>query len=156
MSLHFVIDGYNITNHPQFVRIIKGAKDQRSALLVFLKSKKIFLKNKVTVIFDGFCDFRFTTENPNISLLYSQDESADDLIRRIVEQAKDPRNIIVVSDDKEVRISSRLNRAKVLKVEEFLAQGKARPSKDTEPRDLGLTSSQARAINEELKRLWLE
>jgi len=114
------------------------------------------LKNKVTVVFDGFSNFSPDTDGTNITLIYSHDESADEVIKRMVERAKNPKNIIVVSDDKEIRLTSRLNHARVMKVEEFLVPRKARTTKNGEPRDLELTSSQSRAINDELKRLWLK
>ncbi|MBM3250334.1 MAG: NYN domain-containing protein, partial [Candidatus Omnitrophica bacterium] len=56
MSLQYVIDGYNIINHPQFSRTQKSPEDPVGSLLWLIRSKRLTgsAKNKVIVVFDGY------------------------------------------------------------------------------------------------------
>jgi len=84
---------------------------------------------------------------------------ADELIKQIVEKSACPRNIIVVSDDKEVQLMSRFLRAQVCGVEEFICgkkNKKTNPVNRPDSTDFKLTYSAMQKINTELKKKWLE
>ncbi len=55
MSLHYIIDGYNLIKHRSFIPA-SNIHDPRFALIQFLRKKKPCgsPKNKVTIIFDGY------------------------------------------------------------------------------------------------------
>ena len=74
MSLHYVIDGYNLIKHQAFF-FADRFKDGRLALIQFLRSEKPCgsPKNKITVVFDGYprgLDFQ-DTDIEIIFLIYS-------------------------------------------------------------------------------------
>lgn len=164
MSLHYIIDGYNIINHPLFARSHKKTKDCRRALLEFIRDNKLCgsLKNQVTVVFDGFPwasdpGIRFT----GASVIFSQEDSADSVIKRLAEGSRQPKELCVVSDDKEIRLFIRFTGACGLSVEKFIK----RPQKTGEFASAHLSSSEPKPelnqaqvfkINQELERIWLK
>ena len=77
------------------------------------------LNNKVTVVFDGNEDIFGGMESATVKILFSRGEEADDKIKRIVAQAKNPKDIIVVTDDRDIQYAVRALRAKVSSVQSF-------------------------------------
>ena len=164
MSLHYIIDGYNIINHPLFARSHKKTKDCRRALLEFIRDNKLCgsLKNRVTVVFDGFLPtLESSIKSQSTNLIFSQEDSADNVIKRLVEESREPRNIRVVSDDKEIRLFIKFFRASSLSVEEFIN----RPQKAGDSRKTYMSLSELKPelnqaqilkINQELERRWLK
>ena len=160
MSLQYIIDGHNITNHPEFIKLIPNKfSDLRVALIQFIKMSGLGASpnNKCLVVFDGYADPCLDNlEAGNIEVAFSRRLSADERIKRLVELATIPKNIIVVSDDKEIRFFVRSCGAKSMSVEDFLgAQERRRPSGKTPAPETELSYTQMHKINEELKKLWL-
>ena len=157
MSLQYVIDGYNLIRH----RAFKGcsrSKNERHGLLEFIRSKRPCgsRKNRVTVVFDGYSG-EGRAQEEDIEIIFSCDISADEKIRRILEAGPKNRNVVVVSDDRQVREFCRLYNATALGVEEFLAPKERRAAGNgAESAKPELTFSQMEKINRELKNLWLK
>jgi len=139
------------------MRTTKAVKDPKGALLELLKIKKLMQKNTVMVVFDGFSGSLSGEgrESGNTNIIYSCSVSADEKIRRMLEGAKNPANIVVVSDDKEVKLSARINRARSMGIEEFLAAPKPRPNRKEGLPEAELSAQECRKINDELEKLWL-
>ncbi|MDD2679266.1 MAG: NYN domain-containing protein [Candidatus Omnitrophica bacterium] len=159
MSLQYIIDGYNITNHPKFIKLIpKQYSDLRLALIQFLKMSRLCASpnNRCLVIFDGYADIPLDNlESGNIEVAFSRRLSADERIKRLVESAGAPKNIIVVSDDKEIRFFVRSCGVKSMGVEDFLgAQERKTPRKNLVS-EAEISHTQMHKINEELRKLWL-
>jgi len=162
MSLQFIIDGYNIIHHPIFTRSSnQKIKDQRIALLELIKREKLTgsFRNKITIVFDGYCnpeEFQgISSYDPRIKIIFSRKISADDRIKEMIEDSPNPKNIVVVSDDKEIRSLAKVSGAQSQAVEDFI-QPPGQPRKPLE--DLlkaELNFSQIHKINEELKKIWL-
>jgi len=112
-------------------------------------------RNKLTVVFDGkegVIDF----DSPfAFEVVFSREEEADDLIERMVKKSKNPRGIVVVTDDR--GLTRRITRygARVKAVKEFFASLFAPPSYHKLKDKFDLTSRQIDSINEELRKLWL-
>ncbi|MBI4707282.1 MAG: NYN domain-containing protein [Candidatus Omnitrophica bacterium] len=162
MSLQFVIDGYNIIKHTQFSRFAKrNIKDQRFALLELIKSGNLTgsPKNKVIVVFDGYPDVsaRSLREEP-FEIIFSGEDSADKKIMRMVELSQSPKNIVVVSDDREIKFFVKSCGATALGIEDFVAakDRRERNKKESEAVKNDLSYSQMHKINEELKKVWLD
>lgn len=93
-------------------------------------------------------------------VIFSEIDSADERIKRIIEKSENKKNIIIVSDDNEIICFAKFSRVKSMSVEGFIGQRKnisagnalkeRNPSKDT------LNYSQVDKINEELKKIWLK
>ena len=127
MSLQYVIDGYNITHHPEFSNNIpKSNNDSRLALVYLIHKKKLCgsQNNKVWVVFDGFPDQSNLDLNcANIEVVFSRRESADDRIKKIIEKSSNPKCLVVVSDDKEIIFYAKGFNARVLSVRAFIQAG---------------------------------
>jgi len=159
MPLHYVIDAYNIINHIAFPPIHKKIKDPQRALLEFVKNRKPGRKsrNKVTLVFDGYP--KVSADNSgeaDIEVVFSREETADARIKRMVETSKDPKNIAVVSDDREIRFFIKSVGASAIGVEEFINPEQNPQRKKEDLIKPQLNYSQVSKINQELKELWLK
>ena len=155
MSLHYVLDGYNIINQVQFAGL--RLKDRRENLTRFIETFRPqgSRKNKVTVVFDGKEDVFSPPVRSEIKVIFTRNESADDWIKRFVEKTAQPKQCLVVTDDKEIRFFVRAFGAKVVSVSEFVdkVRKKFQPTK-TEETPLSL--EKAREITKELEKIWLK
>jgi predicted RNA-binding protein with PIN domain len=100
--LHLLVDGYNVTKsgYPAL-----SLEDQRSRLLTGLAGVAARTGAEVTVVFDGAAlDGPVPTVAPRgVRVLFSAPgETADDLIRRLVQAEPTGRPVVVVSSDREV------------------------------------------------------
>ena len=157
MSVHYLLDGYNIIKQlPAFIK--PKLKDSREVLFRFIETRQPqgSKKNKVTIVFDGDKDVLSYSHNHYFDILFSKNETADDRIRKIVQKNKNPKNMIVVTDDKELKFLVRSLRAQAISVEDFLAQAKTTTPVDNGQEKNVLSYSSREKINRELKKLWLK
>lgn len=159
MSLVYVIDAYNLTNHALFKPKTKSDHNLPGNTLSFIVSKKPSLakKNKIILVFDGYCRREWQVcDSQNIMIIFSRKASADEKIKKIVEDSPDRKNIIVVSCDKELSFIVRSLGAACQPVEEFLGVKKIsnRNQRNSDGAE-ELSYSDKHKINEELKKLWL-
>jgi predicted RNA-binding protein with PIN domain len=164
MSLQYLIDGYNILNHSQFNRHLNTKiRNRHIFLLEFIWVKKLCgsPKNRIIVVFDGYPPASpLRQSHVNLDVIFAKNETADERIKRMVEKSGSPKNIVVVSDDKEIKFFVKSIGAQHMSVEEFI-RGKETEGflkrKDIAISDLKpeLTYSQIREINQELKKIWL-
>jgi len=159
MSLLYIIDAYNTIHHITFVPIRKKIKDPQRALLEFIKDRRLGKKSKskITVVFDGYPQVSAQNlEETDINMVFSREETADARIKRMVETSKNPKNIVVVSDDREIIFFVKSIGSRSIGVEEFI-NPQVKPQRKKE--DLikpELNFSQINKINQELKALWLK
>jgi predicted RNA-binding protein with PIN domain len=80
-------------------------------------------KTKVILVFDGPEDPGLAGEkfkSKEFSILWPDwEESADTVIKRLVEKRTDKRYLTVVSSDREIKTFARLNKARVLDCKDF-------------------------------------
>jgi len=90
----------------------------------FLETRRLqgSFKNKVTVVFDGKAGIIGRAGSSLIKIIFSKDETADEKIKRMVEEAKNKKNMIVVTNDRAVQYAARASGAKVSNVSDFLKQ----------------------------------
>jgi len=160
MSLQYIIDGYNIINHPEFTPRRRSSLSIQSALLDFILSNRLTgsAKNKVIVVFDGYPAPITCKKGGDISVIFSRIISADEKIKRMVEESAGRGSIIVVTDDAEIKFAVRALGARVQAIAEFTGSKarRERPAAGKEqPKDLP-TYTQMQRINEELRKLWLK
>ena len=98
-----------------------------------------------------------------IGVVFSQGESADDRIRKIVRASKNKKTTIIVTDDKDLRFSVRALGAKVLAVKEFLSQAKGLgpPAEDKTParpkeEEKHISKTLEYKITQEFRDIWLK
>ncbi|MFA5100047.1 MAG: NYN domain-containing protein [Candidatus Omnitrophota bacterium] len=159
MSLHYVIDGYNVVRHASFVP--KGHAGPAVSLISCIRNNRLCgsMKNKVTIVFDGYP----TMNNPlqpagDCELVFSQDDSADDRIREIVEHIANPKIVIVITDDRSVQFHAKAAGASVMGVEEFITAKAASAAARLQKADrkIELSSVDAARINNEFRKIWLK
>lgn len=162
MSLQFVVDGYNLIRHASYSRR-GGSGDEKNALLDFIRREHVCgsLKNTVTVVFDGFPG-PWKAREECFRVVFSGSATADEIIGRITRSSGNPASVVVVSDDREVRVAARQDGAAVLSIEEFVSRSlserrrveTARLSyQDSVKTDLPYIQMQK--INKELTERWL-
>jgi predicted RNA-binding protein with PIN domain len=157
MSLHYIIDGYNLIRHRLYCPGNKS-RDERLGLLVFLRAEKPCgsLKNRITVVFDGYPGALEISE-PRIEVIFSGEQSADDKIIKMLRGKAAARNTVVISDDRQIRDAVRLEGLTSLGIEEFLRPKKKNVSgRKAEMFKPELDALSVSRINRELEKLWLE
>ncbi len=160
MSLQYVIDAYNLINHSRF-KLPKQSANIQSCLADFVKFNKLSgsKNNEVILVFDGYPKAgEVIPQERGLTCQFSFNQEADEIIKNIIEDSPQPRNIIVVTDDKEVRIISRLLHAQVSSVEEFICAKENKLDagvKDSDLADVKLSYSAMQKIDAELKKKWL-
>ncbi|MCM8791967.1 MAG: NYN domain-containing protein [Candidatus Omnitrophica bacterium] len=158
MPLCYILDGYNIIKNSEFNKV-KTLKDQRYALIRMIQEKKPFgsKNSKITIVFDGKSDVlgHPLLSVQNIEVIFTQNESADEWIKRRISKARSADQMVVVTDDKEILFFIRSYSAKAMKVEDFLRKLKPKeiPQEFTKPE---LSFSEINRINEELRKIWLK
>lgn len=159
MSLHFVIDGYNLIKQTSVLNKI-NLEDSREALIRFLKISRPQGNNPVTVVFDGIEGGFYCRDISGIEVIFSSHQSADDKIKRMVERSPNPKNMVVVTNDREIRSFAQAHMAQIKKVEEFLAKLDTMRARHVGVRpyddNKALSPQKAGEITEEMKKLWLK
>lgn len=157
MSLHYILDGYNIIKQlPEHNK--KKLHSSRGALISFIEAKhpQGSRKNKVTIVFDGKEDVFGEDASASAEIIFTKNESADDKIKRMVERAKNPKEIVVVTDDREIIFFVKYCGARSMKVKEFLSPaGPKTPIKEIDD-EKHIPAEVQYHINEELKKIWLK
>jgi predicted RNA-binding protein with PIN domain len=113
------------------------------------------VKNHVTVIFDGHPDHYGATPQGYIRVIFSDGCSADDKIKRMVDEDEQKKNCVVVTDDKDIYLYVRSLGAQVMSVAAFTAK----PQGAHESQDPGgkyISLSRQEKINKELSGIWLK
>ncbi|MBI3991603.1 MAG: NYN domain-containing protein [Candidatus Omnitrophica bacterium] len=159
MPLHYVIDAYNIINHIAFISIRKKIKDPHRALLELIKNRRPGkkFKSNITMVFDGYPKVSVQNlQEAGIDIIFSRGQTADAKIKSLVETSKNPKNIVVVSDDREIQFYCRSVGAHILGVEEFIIAPEPKQQRRKEEQiKAELNYSQISKINHELRELWL-
>ena len=168
MSLHYLLDGYNVLKKTpslagkkledgrrEFIRLIQVHRPQGSA------------NNKITVVFDGQLGFWQDDRPDDVEVIFSTYGSADDKIKEIVDAKANKKSVVVVTDDKALKLYVRALGAGILSVQEFHARfktlnlssssGKNRASGPSQrsPNEK-VSYTQAHAINKEFEEIWLK
>ncbi len=161
MSLQYIIDAYNLINHPQFKPVNKVVLGKARLLVDFISCHKLSgsKNNRVTIVFDGYpLSGEIPPQERGMICVFSRMLEADEIIKKLIEASGERKNIIVVSDDKEVQLAAKLLHARVCPVQEFIC-GKKRSnfslSQDSSNDD-ELSYSKKQQINAELKEKWLK
>lgn len=163
MSLHYLLDGYNII---QKMPVLKG-QTLEEARRAFVKLIEIHrpqgsLNNPVTVVFDGQTGMGGSETTAEIHVVFSSGNSADDVIKDLVDRARVKSSCIVVTDDRSLQYYVRALGAKILGVDDFLtrvaargpgASGAARRRDDDRK---SVSATWAYKITNEMSEIWLK
>lgn len=157
MALHFVLDGYNIIH--QVSSLTEGKlKETREKLIRLIETKQPqgSLKNRITVVFDGQPDVGGYPYAPtSVKVIFTSGESADEKIKRIVDEDEQKKSIVVVTDDRAIQYHVRALGAKVLGVGEFVSKIKPSQGKAKRENKKAISKTLEHKINTELEEIWL-
>jgi predicted RNA-binding protein with PIN domain len=151
--VHYFIDGYNVIRCAD--AFAGGSlRDQRERLLRFIEDKRPqgSSNNPVTVVFDGRADVSGPAWGGSTQVVFSHGRDADTVIKDRVDSLSNPREAVVVTNDRAIQRWVRGVGARILSCEAFLAAGGGRAPRRGRPERVDPAA--AEDINEELKRLW--
>lgn len=156
MSKHIIIDGYNAM-HKLCLCEDNNLQAGRERLIALINKFKLAgsRNNELTIVFDGKRDVFSPYENAGKGLVFTQDETADDKIKRMVERSKNPRGMVVITDDNEIKYYTRGLGAEVVSINEFFARAK-RKSRPVNNEKINEYDERYSKITDELKELWLK
>ncbi len=112
---HYIIDGNNLIGK---IKSVKRDKKQSRELLVNLLNRSLAgRKIKLTLHLDGHQNLPLSITKGRIE--YSDNQPSDNLIRKEIENSKNPRLIILVTSDRSLGEFGRVCGCKVISSEEF-------------------------------------
>ena len=157
MSLHYLLDGYNII-HQMPLSARKKLEDHRQHLIQWIESCRPqgSLRNAVTIVFDGKTDVwgGMGSGSASVRVFFAHGQSADEKIIRMVEEAAHKKNVVVVTDDRSLKYAVRALGAKVSGVQTFLGQGSSAPAGRVES-GKNISKISEHKITSELTEIWL-
>lgn len=152
---HFIIDGYNALF--ALKSFLKGKARSREGFLLYIKTARPFgsLRNAVTVVFDGRKGIVSDMQHAYapVRVIFSRQDSADEMIVRIITREEHPERAIVVTDDRELAERVRVVGAKTVAVMDFFS---SLTTKKPEPTDSkpNPESKEGKSITDEMKKEW--
>lgn len=164
MSLFYIVDGYNLIKRAPLFRD-KRLQEARMGFLSFLERYRPHgsIKNRLAVVFDGSAEVFGYRESYSFEVIFTKGQTADEKIREMVASFHRPKDVVVVTDDRELAFSVRSQQAKVMSTLLFLNKGKeekgllgkASGGLDAEGKpELNIVLREK--ITEELSRIWLK
>ena len=160
MSLHYLIDGYNVARHEAFKSNLP-VSDERLALLELISRYRLCGSpaNKVSVVFDGFPpEFGWECPYRGLNVVFSGEKSADDVVIEMTFSSLRPKAIAVVSADNRITSEAASRGAMIISPQQFLSKvGRAGAlAKEEKENGRPITTQQQTRINEEFSKLWLK
>jgi predicted RNA-binding protein with PIN domain len=123
MSIHIIIDGYNLIRQSRSLSILDLQDIQlgRDTLVDMLAAYKKVKRHRITVVFDGTTAPLFSQQrdrHKGISIIFSRKgESADSVIKKMA--GKERQRALVVSSDQDIVQSATANGAATISATDF-------------------------------------
>lgn len=116
---HYIIDGNNLIGKIKSLASIQKKDKQASREKLTHLIDRFFANKKVTVTlnFDGFANEKIKSVNAKI--VYSENLSADDKIKKQIEEAVSKRNIVVVTSDNNIKEFAKVCGCEVISSDAF-------------------------------------
>lgn len=113
---HFIIDGNNLIGKMPSVKS-KDKNAEREKLAYVLERYFLNKKVKVSLHFDGHKNLPIKVSG--IKIFYSENQTADDLIKNEIERTSNRKNIILVSSDNNLKEFARVCSCEVKSSDDF-------------------------------------
>ncbi len=145
----YIIDGNNLIGKISAIKNLqkKDKQKSREKLAFIVDNYFSNKKSKVYLHFDGHPNAAIKINNAKI--IYSENVSADIKIKNQVGKSKNPRNLIVVTSDKNLAEYARVCSSTVIKSEDFATKILHRKNDDEEKRKINSMSN-----TDEFKKLF--
>lgn len=154
MSLHYLIDGYNlIQSKPDyFPDSIRSARRHLVEAIAENRPQGS-VRNTITVFFDGQPGVSSPPEK-KVKVVYTSGAEADDYIEREVLKSPRPAEMVAVTNDKLLRKKVKAAGGRYMALDEFIPR-LFPPHKKKEPfTESGITPSLQNKITGDLKKKW--
>ncbi|MCM8787021.1 MAG: NYN domain-containing protein [Candidatus Omnitrophica bacterium] len=147
----YIIDAFNLFHK---IKNLKKSNSPHQDLIIYIHKYKLTgsQKNKVIIVFDGYKQQSFI--NYNFEILFSYQNSADNVIKNLIDKYVNKNEVFVVSDDIEIRNFAKSRNARSIKIEEFLEKKEKHKTAVADDKNISYTLQ--REITEELKKIWLK
>lgn len=143
----------------------KSLREARESLIRLLVTGNFSgsVRNRLTVVFDGQPGVDHVGTSSFVKVVFSTSQSADDLMRDMIEKSASKKSIYAITDDKALAQSIRALGARTIRVKEFFASvmpntkassRQQRVARSTEEKYISAT--EASQINDELEGIWLK
>lgn len=144
----YIIDGNNVIGKDRELKMLQQKDPQTSREKLAFLLDRFFGKKKfkVSLHLDGHEKDKIRTSK--VKLIYSDDVTADDKIRNQIENADNPKNLIVVTSDHSLADFAKVCSCTVIKSEDFLRELNEETDKRTE------TEIQKEIDDDEIKKLF--
>ncbi len=148
--LVFIIDAFNLVHK---VPELKSSQNPHISLINYIKKNKLTgsINNKVIVVFDG--QPRPEVINSGFEVVFSGCGTADDIIKKRVSNFKNKSEVVVVSDDREIRDFVRTAGAKSCRLNNFI-HTKKKIIKEGNNKEIDYALQ--REITEDMRKIWLK
>lgn len=119
--LIYIIDGNNLIGKIPSLMKIQNADKQlsREKLVHFVDRYFADKKSNVTIHFDGHPNTKINSLKCKI--IYSENQTADDKIKKQISQSKSPRNIVVITSDSNLSQFARKCSCTIISSDNFAA-----------------------------------
>ena len=162
MSLHYLLDGYNIIKKTPSLAS-KKLEEGRQGLISLIENRQPqgSMKNTVTIVFDGQPGMLGRELSGTVKVFFTSHETADERIKHVVAKAPNKKIFIVVTDDREIKYYVRALGAKVLSVKEFLEktelpdQKKSQKATHVSEKPKNISKTLEYEITSEFQKIWL-
>ncbi|MBU1121542.1 MAG: NYN domain-containing protein [Candidatus Omnitrophota bacterium] len=151
--LVYIIDGFNLVHK---VGSLKNSSEPHLGLIHYIKTNKFTgsRNNKVIIAFDGGVNYQAQRES-EFEIIFSVGVSADEVIKRKVDSIKNKSQIIVVTDDREIRDYVKSAGASIVRVSDFITKKSKDKSPDTSAdSDKNISYSLQKEITDEMRKIW--
>ena len=147
--LLYIIDGFNVVHK---IKNLKASAKPHQDLVNYIKRNKLTgsRNNKVLIVFDGNMPFGFSRDQ-DFEVIFSQDESADEIIKRKLYKLKNKTEAVIVSDDREIKDAAKREGAKICPVYDFIAIKKKKEPSDEKQISYVLQQE----ITDQMRKIWL-
>lgn len=164
MALTFFLDGYNIVKQADdFADLPLDAGRQK--LIGMIERSPLAVGNRFVVVFDGRPGLNRPDDSSRVKICFTDEQSADDRIKDMVAAAKQPKVIVVVTNDRDIRYHVRTLGAAVWPVQEFVLKIKQRQGEggrllrdksSGQAEGKRISATMEHAINQEFQEIWLK
>lgn len=130
--LHYLIDGNNVIGKSSFLKKLQSKAKQSSREKFALIVERYFVKRnaKVSLHFDGHPKGQIKIAKGKI--IYSENLTADEMIKKEIERSKNPKNLVVITSDSNLKDFARKCSCKIISSEELLKQFNSSTSNEEE------------------------
>lgn len=153
--LLYIVDGFNLIHK---IPEIKQSGSPRRDLVNYIKRAGLTgsKNNKVIIIFDGYRTDELDNEQ-SFEIVFSGVRTADEVIKARIDKITNKAQIIVVTDDREIRDYARSSRVKSLHNIEFINPKKFKPKlANDKSSDKDISYVLQKEITDQMRKIWLK